>query len=96
MNPISSIYYPTLHNRCDCPSWQGDRRQVRLGYTAASLRHKFADLGVMAVMLDESLHDWYRQLLGRSIEEGCDHLAQIGGFVDNLLDEARELMDILG
>ena len=89
------VFEGYLEGLCDA-GWRGDPRQARLGYTAASLRHKFADLGVMAVMLDESLHDWYQQLFGRSIEEGCDHLAQIGGFVDNLIDKARELVDVLG
>ena len=37
--------------------WQGDPRQVRLGYTAASVRYLFPEIGRwLALILDESLH----------------------------------------
>ena len=77
--------------------WRGDPRQARLGYTAASLRYRFADLWkVLPVLLDESQHALAQQVLGRSQEEVCDHWARVGSLVDRLTDEARELMDILG
>jgi hypothetical protein len=77
--------------------WRGDLRQVRLGYTAASLRYRLGDWGtILAIILDESQHGWYQQVFGHSIEEGSDHWAQVGSLVDSLTDEARELMDILG
>jgi hypothetical protein len=77
--------------------WRGDPRQVRLGYTAASLRYRFAELGnAMSLILDESRHFWAERVFGRPIEEAQDHWAQVGNLVDGLTDEARELMDILG
>jgi hypothetical protein len=77
--------------------WQGDPRQVRLGYTAASLRYRFTELDlVMERMFDESQHSFVEQVFGRSMEEIADHWAQVGSLVDNRTDEARELMDILG
>jgi len=77
--------------------WRGNPRQVRLGYTAASLRFRFAELNrAMDMILDESQHPFLEQLFGRSMEEIQDHWAQVGSLCDSLTDEARELMDILG
>ena len=77
--------------------WRGDPRQVRLGYTAASLRFRLGDLGrVLATILDESQHFWVQQAFGRPIGEVADHFAQVGNLCDSLTDEARELMDVLG
>jgi hypothetical protein len=77
--------------------WRGDPRQVRLGYTAASLRYRFTELNlVMERMFDESQHPFVEQVFGCSMEEIADHWAQVGNLVDSLTDEARELMDILG
>lgn len=77
--------------------WRGDPRQARLGYTAASLRYRFADLWrSLPVLLDESQHALAQQIFGRTVGEVCDHWAQVGSLVDRLTDEARELMDVLG
>jgi hypothetical protein len=77
--------------------WRGDPRQVRLGYTAASLRYRFAELGnAISLILDESRHSWAERVFGCPIEESQDHWAQVGNLVDGLTDEARELMDALG
>jgi hypothetical protein len=77
--------------------WQGDPLQVRLGYAAASLRYGFGDLDwFMAIIMDENQHNWMQQVFGCSIEEVLDHFAQVGSFRDRLIDEARELMDVLG
>ena len=46
--------------------------------------------------LDESLHGWYAQVFGHTIGEACDYSAQVADFIYPLLDEARELMDVLG
>jgi hypothetical protein len=49
--------------------WRGDPRQVRLGYTAASLRYRFAELNIgMERMLDESQHPFMEQVFGRPME----------------------------
>jgi hypothetical protein len=77
--------------------WRGDPRQVRLGYTAGSLRYRFAELEkAISLILDESRHAWAERVFGRSIEESQDHWARVGNLVDSLTAEARELMDILG
>jgi hypothetical protein len=76
--------------------WQGDPRQVRLGYAAASLRFRCGELErVMGLILDESQHPWAEQAFGRPMEQIEDHFAQVGSLVDSLTDEARELMDTL-
>jgi hypothetical protein len=76
--------------------WRGNPRQVRLGYTAASLRFRFAELNrAMDMILDESQHPFLEQVFGRSMEEIEDHWAQVGSLCDSLTDEARELMDVL-
>lgn len=81
----------------DDAGWRGDPRQVRLGYTAASLRFRFAELNrTMEIMLDESQHPFVERVFGHSVEEIAGHWAQVGSLCDDLLDEARELMEILG
>jgi hypothetical protein len=77
--------------------WQGDPRQARLGYVAASLRFRCGELDrVMALILDESQHSWAEKVFGCPIEEVEDHWARVGRLIDSLTDEARDLMDILG
>jgi hypothetical protein len=77
--------------------WRGDPRQVRLGYTAASLRYKFADIWRgLAISLDESLHPIIDQALGRPIGEVFDYWARVSRLFDSLTDEARELMNVVG
>jgi hypothetical protein len=86
-------YLEGLHDA----GWRGDPRQVRLGYTAATLRFRFAELNrAMDMAFDESQHPFMEQVFGRSMEEIEDHWAQVGSLVDSLTDEARELMDVLG
>jgi hypothetical protein len=75
--------------------WRGDPRQVRLGYTAASLRFRFAELNrAMDAILDESQHPFMEQVFGRSMEEIEDHWGRVGNLVYSLTDEARVLMAI--
>jgi hypothetical protein len=77
--------------------WRGDPRQVRLGYTAGSLRLRLGELNrAIDMILDESQHPFVEQVYGRSIEEIEDHWAQVGNLVDSLTDQARDLMNILG
>jgi hypothetical protein len=77
--------------------WQGDPRQVRLGYTAAaSLRYNFGEMGrVLAVILDETRHPAFHQIFGRSIEDALDIWGEINLSFAGLIDEARALMKIL-
>jgi hypothetical protein len=76
--------------------WQGDPRYARLGYAAASLRYRFADLWrAQAIILDESLLSVFEKLFGLTAEQFFDRYAQVGTLVDSLVDEARELIDEL-
>jgi hypothetical protein len=77
--------------------WRGNPRQVRLGYTASSLRFRLGELNrAMDMILDESQHPFAEQVYGRSMEEIQDHWVQVGSLCDSLADEAQELIDILG
>ena len=77
--------------------WQGDPRQMRLGYTAATTLRTLVSLGQsLPVLLDESRHIWVERAVGRSIEEAVDHGAEVIRFQLSLADEARELLGSLG
>jgi hypothetical protein len=77
--------------------WRGNPRQVRLGYTAGSLRFRMGELDRgIDMILDESQHLAAEQVYGRSMEEIEDHWAQVNQLIDSLIDEARELMGVLG
>jgi hypothetical protein len=76
--------------------WRGNPQQVRLGYTAGNIHLRLGDLDrVIDLILDESQHSFAEQAFGRSMEEIEDHFGQVGSLCDSLIDEARELMDIL-
>jgi hypothetical protein len=77
--------------------WQGDPQQVRLGYLAASVRYAFPEVGRwLALILDESLHAAEEQMLCFPIGQAFDSVARMRRPLFSMLDEARELMDILG
>jgi len=77
--------------------WRGDPRQVRLGYTASSLRYSLGTAAdMLPVMIDENYHARIQQTLGCSVEECCDRWAHLWRYLDGLISETRELMDILG
>jgi hypothetical protein len=75
--------------------WRGDPRQARLGYAAASLYY-YLMFGALPMLLDENLHGWFEQIFGRSAGECCDLWAQMGSFISRRIDEARELIEVLG
>ncbi len=77
--------------------WQGDPRQVRLGYAAAaSLRYKFNDAGRwLNLVLNENMHPMILQMWGMPIENVIDHTAGVASLFDHLADEARELIEAL-
>jgi hypothetical protein len=77
--------------------WQGDPLQVRLGYTAASVRYLFPELGRwLAFIRDESLRAALEQQVGLPIDDIFDSMARMRRHLISKLDEARELMDTLG
>jgi hypothetical protein len=77
--------------------WKGDPRQARLGYKAASVRYQFPEIGRwLALILDESLHAEMEQTTGLPFGETCDSVAEMRRLLFRELDEARELMDVLG
>jgi hypothetical protein len=72
--------------------WQGDPRQVRLGYTAAVTLRCLVTIGeALPIVLDESLHYLAPQMFGRSFEEMMDHNVACRRFQFGLADEALEL-----
>jgi hypothetical protein len=76
--------------------WQGDPRQVRLGYTAAVTLRCLVMIGqVLPLILDESLHFVTPQIFGRPFEEMLDHGVACRRFQFGLEDEALELLDTL-
>jgi hypothetical protein len=76
--------------------WQADPQQVRLGYTAASVRYLFPELGRwLAFILDESLHAAAEQEIGYPMGDVFDTFALMRRLLFSKLDEARDLMSIL-
>jgi hypothetical protein len=76
--------------------WLGDPQQVRLGYTAASVRYLFPELDIwLALIRDESLHAGAEQAFGRPMGEVFDRYALMRHSLLRTLDEARGLMGIL-
>jgi hypothetical protein len=77
--------------------WQGDPRQVRLGYTAAGTRYLYPEVGRwLALILDESLYPEAEQMYGFPIEEVFDYVALMRHSFFGQLAEARDLLDVLG
>ena len=77
--------------------WQGDPQQVRLGYKAASVRYLFPEVERwLALILDESRHAAAEQILGFPMGEAFDSVAWGRRSYFHKLDEARELIGILG
>jgi len=77
--------------------WQGDPRQVRLGYAAASARYLFPEVGTwLTFILDESQHAAAEQRLGVPVGQAFDSVARMRRPLFSRLGEARELIDILG
>jgi hypothetical protein len=77
--------------------WQGDPREVRLGYAAATVRYTFPEIGRwLALILNESLHAAEEQILGRPMGEVFDSVAGMRRPLFNKLDEARDLIGVLG
>jgi hypothetical protein len=75
--------------------WQGDPQQVRLGYTAASVRYLYPEIGRwLALILDESLHAGAEQMFGRPLGQIFDTVALTRHPLFGQLDEARDLMTI--
>jgi hypothetical protein len=85
-------YLAGLHDA----GWQGDRRQVRLGYTAAATRYLFPEVGRwLALILDESLHAGFEQIVGFPAEEVFTMVAVMRHRLFDQVGEARDLMSIL-
>ena len=73
--------------------WQGDPKQVRLGYLAAGIRYMFGEIGRwVTICLDERLHPGFEQSIGRSIGEILDFAAVTRRIFIKKLDEARALI----
>jgi hypothetical protein len=87
------VFEGYLGGLCDS-GWQGDPREVRLGYAAGAIRHALAGFtDALLVMLDEEHYAYWEQAYGCPLEEVADRFAQNRRFVFCLLEEARELLD---
>ena len=76
--------------------WRGDPREVRLGFTAGTMRNTFGPIPyVLATLRDEKQYAFWEGVFGRPLEEVLDEWSQLTYFVLDLLAEARELMDTL-
>jgi hypothetical protein len=76
--------------------WQGDPQQVRLGYTDATVRYLFPEIGRwLAFILDESSHAGVEQSVGMSMGQIFDFMALVRPLYFDHLDEARKLIDVL-
>ena len=75
--------------------WQGERRQVRLGYLASTLRYLFAEIGRwLTYALDDRIHAELERAFGHPIGEIFDFLAVSRNlFIHNVVKEMRELME---
>ncbi|MEM7132380.1 MAG: phosphotransferase [Chloroflexota bacterium] len=71
--------------------WQGDPRQVRLGYTASSAM--IFGLGYGAFKLNESTYPWLEQAFGLPIDKFMRLGAELNRFFLELADEARLQLD---
>jgi hypothetical protein len=77
--------------------WQGDPQQVRLGYTAASTRYLFPEIGRwLRYILDESLHAAAEHEFGMPMGEVFDFVARLRRPLLSKLGETRDLIGILG
>jgi len=74
--------------------WRGDSRVLRFGYSAASaLRFSFRQLHlVLEIALEESSRDEWERILGESVRETIDQVAEMQRFLLPLADEARGLL----
>ena len=77
--------------------WHGDPLQVRLGYLAASVRYLFPEVGTwLALIIDERRNAVAEQKLGIPVGSAFDSVARTRRALFSRLDEAWELMGILG
>ena len=84
-----------LEGLCDS-GWQGNPREVRLGYTAGAMRYALGGLTeALAVMLDEERYAYWEQAYGCPLEAVADRSAKMRRVELSLLAEARDLMDSL-
>jgi hypothetical protein len=73
--------------------WQGDPQQVRLGYTAASVRYLFPEVGRwLGLILDESRRAAEEQRFGLRMGKSFDSVAWTRRRLFSELDEACDLM----
>jgi hypothetical protein len=66
--------------------WQGDARNVRLGYLAAAALRYIFPIG-LDLLLDASGIEWHEQASGRSIGEELDRWAGVHRFTLSLVEE---------
>jgi hypothetical protein len=72
--------------------WEGDERDVRLGFAASgALRYTAYVLVRMGILLDDQQRLWAERVLGRPIEHFIDRVVALREYLFGLADEARAL-----
>ena len=90
------VFEGYLEGLCEA-GWSGDPQQVQLGCTAASVRYLFPELWRwLGLILDERLRAEEEQRIGLPIGATFDSVARMRRLLYGQLDEARDLMGILG
>lgn len=86
------MVYPAYLKGLEHGGWDGDRRQVRLGYTAGMALWKGATLAGWPVLLIDKQPNRVRQMFGHSPEEVLAGWRALNDFVFERVDEASALM----
>lgn len=89
---LERIVYPAYLKGLEHSGWDGDRRQVRLGYTAGMALWKGATLAGWPMLLLDSEPDVVRQMFGHSPEEVMAGWIALNDFVFERVDEASVLI----
>jgi hypothetical protein len=86
------IVYPAYLKGLEHGGWDGNRRQVRLGYTAGMALWKGATLAGWPTFFSGSQPELVHQMFGRSLEEVIAGWIALNDFVFERVDEASALM----
>jgi hypothetical protein len=89
------VFEGYLEGLCEA-GWSGDQRQIRLGYTASSVRFLFPEIGRwLELILDETLHVAFEKMACISMTQACYNMSTMRLLYFDYLEEARRLMVIM-
>ena len=87
---LAGIVFASYLDGLQDSGWQGDPLEVRFAFTAATALRRLATMGLVAERLQPE-----QQSLKSAHKEWANHVAEVGIFIEELADEARELLNIL-